>query len=374
MLATLIFTFATLKLNGAEMAALSRSEVEALDPDTQELTCRGFTDGDLTALLRLKSLKSLELAAGSDTYGALKITDAGAETLARIATLETLKIPMCILSDKGFATLAQLKQLRHLNVSNALNLTDAGVDSLAHLAQLRSLDISDCRHTTDKAIESVSSLPLLRTLNLNKYTSQIKQYSDAALYSVARMTQLESLELCEGNKFSTGAFRALSSLGTLRSLVLTTQVSDADLEALSHCSALTKLAVGGEQLSDAGFEYLGKLSHLQNLDVWYGSYSGTGFHYLAGLRELTTLQLSAESVSDDGFKQLPNLPVLVTLNLHHATGLTDAGLRHLSTFKTLRALKFSWCDAISKDGLSTLRTEIPQAQITSYMCPKIDPR
>ncbi len=189
-----------------------------------------FNDDWIPNIAKLTNLKSLRFTNNG------KLTDAGMEQLAGLKNLESFSFVGTQITGKayakfeGFTKLTNvshrgssiddegLKQLcEHLPNLKSISLahakfSDAGAPSLAKLTNLKGLEIGT-RNATSKTLQSLTSLPLeylqlgegftsgdcipliqgistLRRLTL----TEAKGLTDEDLKSVARLTQLESLE------------------------------------------------------------------------------------------------------------------------------------------------------------------------------------
>ncbi len=117
-------------------------------------------------------------------------------------------------------------------------------------------------------------------------------------------------------------------------------VNDVVLSEIVHLPALREIRLQNTSITDRGLARLGELADLEVL--WAGSpkLTDAGLAGLVKLRKLTILNVSGSlGVTDDGVKFLSsNLPGLKHLLLSY-TGVTDAGLAYLRGFDGLEGIQ-----------------------------------
>lgn len=92
--------------------------------------------------------------------GRAKITDAGLDAVAKLASLETLDLRSTGVTDAGLAKLAGLKSLSHLNLVNT-GITDAGLEKLATLPGLTKLYVWGTKTTPEGIAKLKAAFPKL---------------------------------------------------------------------------------------------------------------------------------------------------------------------------------------------------------------------
>jgi hypothetical protein len=120
---------------------------------------------------------------------------------------------------------------------------------------------------------------------------------------------------------------------------------DAGMRAVSSCTALTSLDLGGCKLvTDDGVRAVSSLPALTFLNLW-------------SCRELT----------DKGVQAVSSLPALTSLTLGDCGKVTDAGLRALSGLTALTSLDLRYCNKVTAAGVQALRntTAAPSLHIES---------
>jgi Leucine-rich repeat (LRR) protein len=124
-----------------------------------------FTDAGVPHLSELKSLKSLWIGVGK-----AKLTDKIAPHLAKLTNLEALDLQNTPFTDVGVKELKTLTKLRQLYLHGTNDeeqtITDASAQSLMNLRSLQGLEISNCR-MSDNAIGQLARLPKLKLLSVD---------------------------------------------------------------------------------------------------------------------------------------------------------------------------------------------------------------
>jgi hypothetical protein len=131
----------------------------------EELTLSntGVGDAGLAELKALKELKKLHLA------GAIRLTDAAAETINGFAGLEDLSLPSTI-TGKGVGKLVRLKMLRSFYLGGG-NPGDGAVKAIAeYMPDLESLELGTFwlsgNGITDASVPHLAKLKQLKTAGL----------------------------------------------------------------------------------------------------------------------------------------------------------------------------------------------------------------
>lgn len=162
------------------------------------------TDSGLAQLQKLSALESLDL-------GSTRISGAGLENLAGLANLRQLYADHCRIMDAALPTIARHARLETLVLSYNTLLTDRGLAALAELKQLRRLDLAGTG-VTDALAEQVGKYEQLTRLDLSG-----TKVSDGMLSPLANHKHLEKLYL-HGTKVTDGGVSGLSQVRTLKQL------------------------------------------------------------------------------------------------------------------------------------------------------------
>ena len=171
-------------------------------------------------------------------------------------------------SDTDLKYLKQLDQLKRLGC--APEVTEAGLAHLKELRQLRHLDLSE-RRVTGATFEHIVALAELEELHLG-----LTDTGDAELERLETMTRLRWLGL-GGTKITDAGLRHLEGLTRLEHLTLNqTQIGDAGVEHLKGLKQLKELGLGQTRVSDASLEHLTGFQHLVRLELQRTKVSAEG--------------------------------------------------------------------------------------------------
>lgn len=191
-------------------------------------------------------------------YGNCKMTDAQAEHIAKLVSLEELAINGTALSDTGFKHIGKLKNLRKLifwhlgwqkvpitgagfaELANCTKLEtfgfagstigDEGLKALANVKQLKHLEFYHTR-VTDSGLAQLKPLSQLQTVNVGPQYSM--RLGDAGLATLAAMPSLEKITYSETILTYDGSLKQLKSLRQLKALVVShTEIAEGDLQKL----------------------------------------------------------------------------------------------------------------------------------------------
>jgi len=139
-----------------------------------------------------------------------------------------------------------------------------------------SVVLEGVRGFTDSQLQTMCALSSIQTLNLRGTTVK-----DAHLESIARLTDLQVLNLS-----------------------LAKQISDKGIAFLAPLQNLRELDLSFTSLSDAGASHLGSLTNLSYLDISLTSVSDASVPSLSKLRNLKVLRVRDSGISRMGRKQL----------------------------------------------------------------------
>jgi internalin A len=227
--------------------------------------------------------------------GSPRIKDADLKNLVAFKQLRNLALWQTGVTNEGLKTLAELDNLRRLELYICDGITNDGMKELAALKQLRTLNISLTRHDlTDRGVKALVVLKQLQTLYIASY-----HVTDASLKEIAAMPNLKTLGL--------------------------------------KCQSIT----------GKGLKHLAALKKLQELDLSSTKLTEEGMKELATLEHLKWLNLCYTDVTDAGLKHLSALKQLRTLYLYHTPQVTEKSFDELS--KALPKCKISVDDGLPSD-------------------------
>jgi hypothetical protein len=328
-----------------------------------------ITDGGVAKLEGLTKLKHLDLlydqkvtAQGvshlSDLtqlryldLGQVKLTDQGAAHLARLTNLEELHLEACQLTDNGLQFLAGLTHLKYINI-NDNQITGTGLQHLAGLKELKELHCGENK-LSDANLKHLASLTTLLRLDLSGRVDLITdRVTDEGLAHLAGLTNLKYLGL-NRTKVNGSGFKHLAKWTQLQWLDLTTlpDLTGVGLENFANCKELTSLNLSWTGVTDEGLDHIKHLKQLRSLDLPpYGMASRLP-------SERFWSDPHPERFSDQGLKHIGEMKDLEWL-WFAGSGVTDAGLAHLTSLKRLSHLGFGHLPNVKGPGLANLK-ELP---------------
>jgi hypothetical protein len=118
-----------------------------------------ITDVGIKSLAQLPHMREVYLQS-------LDITDAAADAIARMPSLETVGLRYCLsVTDAALIPFAKLPRLRHLDLCGS-KITDAGIETILKLKDLQILELYECANLTEASIRRLLELPNLTELNI----------------------------------------------------------------------------------------------------------------------------------------------------------------------------------------------------------------
>ncbi len=175
--------------------------------------------------------------------------DADMARFAQVAELQRILLIGLPISDVGFKSLAALRDLRVLEISET-KITDVGLRGIAHFKKLESLTL-DGTKVTNASMKLIGSFPELTVLKLSSTT-----ITDENLGDLAGLKKLDILALNDVRITDAGIAK-LAALSSVRQLRLTaTAVTDAAVPNLSKMTRLRKLQLVGSGVTKSGYDAL----------------------------------------------------------------------------------------------------------------------
>jgi hypothetical protein len=314
---------------------LAERKIPALDANGQ------MTDLVMERLARLDHITRLELG------GSRKLTDAGAQHLARLPRLQQISLAFTSVTDGGAPALASCDGLERVMLGGT-RTGDRTLEALSGKPALRTfacgLDI------TDAGLALLRDFPVLRAWQGGEIHYGLMEFEAKPNY----------LMLHREAPFARDALRGLQGLDGLFALNLDNPCAkhvdlaplmdlprlgwlghDATDESMARIAALPHLRMLMAQDTEAGDAGFAALSRSATLEYIWGrrcyNLTGRGFSALATLPSLRGLSVSCRNVDDAALSLLPRFPVLEELM---PMDVQDAGFRHVGRCESLRAL---WC-------------------------------
>jgi hypothetical protein len=269
-----------------------------------------------------------------------------------------------LMTDAVLARVAELDHVTSLSLGGSRQLTDDGLLHLARMPQLQNLDLSEYPggKLTDRGLEVLRHLPHLRTFEM---TWQ-RGITDAGVANLKFCDRLERVNLM-GSPTGDGAIAALQEKPRLRHFSSGRQVTDAGLPLL-HSFPMLKSWHRGEATGDAKDDP--NAGHL----LIDGPFTNKGLAGLAGLEGVFELDLfwHVTGISSEGFAHLVELPNLMSLG---ADGnLSDnLAMRYIAAMPRLRRLRAQGTVA-TDDGFEALSQSKTLESFWGRECPNLGSR
>jgi hypothetical protein len=235
-----------------------------------------------------------------------------------------------LMTDELLARIAQLEHVIALRLGGSRQLTDAGLQHLARMAQLEYLDLSEYPggKLTDHGLEVLRHLPNLRRFEM---TWQ-RGITDAGVRNLRFCERLEHVNLM-GSPTGDGAIEALQGKFNLSSFSTGKLVTDAGMALLQNFPRLRQWdhtpPSPGSHTNEPGARLL--------ID---GPFTNAGLAGLAGLAGIGNLDLfwHVTAITSEGFAHLVKLPNLEVLGADG--GLSDDGaMQYIGQMPRLRRLR-----------------------------------
>ena len=269
------------------------------------------------------------------------------------------------LSDSALQRLPRLDFVTRLNTGGTKRMTDDGLQQLARMPQLQELDLSEYPggRITDRGLEVLRHLPALRKFHM----CWQRGITDAGVANLAACDHLESVNVM-GTHTGDGAINALSGKPNLHHFKTGRLVTDAGLP-LFHRFPLFETWHGGEiryDLMSFGAEPTDLL-----ID---GPFTAAGLASLAGLRGLFGLSFfwHTSALKPEGLASLIDFPNLGFLGCQGAL-CTDEAMRHIAAMPRLRMLMGQGTVA-SDEGFEALSRSQTIEYIWGRECPNLKGR
>lgn len=282
------------------------------------------------------------------------------------------------MTDQALAAVATLPHVTSLSIGGSRGLSDAGLLLLARMPQLERLDLSE--HPggawTDHGLAVLQALPSLRHFEMTWQSG----VSDVGVAYLAACDRLEHVNVM-GTPTGDGVIAALEGKTALRSLSTGRLVTDAGLARLHQLPRFAttsgmpdegaRLLVDGP-FSNAGLAALAGLDGVRELDMfWHVSVVSTdGFGALAALPQLEVLGADGRLSDDEAMRHFAALPRLRRLRAQ-GTHATDAGFEALARSATLESLWGRECPRLTGRGFRALGT-MPALRGLGVSCKQVD--
>jgi hypothetical protein len=270
-----------------------------------------------------------------------------------------------MMTDAVMARIAELDHVTTLSLGGSRQLTDDGLLHLARMPQLEKLDLSEYPggRLTDRGLEVLRHLPNLRTFDMT-WQSGI---TDAGVANLKFCDRLEHVNLM-GSPTGDGAIVALQGKPALRHFSSGRLVTDEGLPLL-HTFPMLKTWHGPE----IPLETYGPVPNGAHLLI-DGPFTNQGLATLAGLEGVLELDLfwNVTGITSHGFAHLVGLPNLGSLGADGA--LSDyISMRYIAAMPRLRRLRAQGTVA-TDDGFEALSQSKTLQFLWGRECPNLGSR
>ncbi len=265
-----------------------------------------------------------------------------------------------LMTDDVLRRVATLDHVTALNLGGSRQLTDDGLHHLARMPQLETLNLSEYPggKLTDRGLEVLRHLPNLRRFEM---TWQ-RGITDAGVANLRYCDRLESVSLM-GSPTGDGAIIALQGKPHLRQFATGARVTDAGLPLLQNFPQLkTFSGEGGHLLIDgpftnAGLAGLAGLEGVVDLDLFWHvtGITAAAFAHLAALPNLGSLGADGQLSDNEAMGHFAAIPRLRKLRAQGAVA-NDDGFEALSRSRTLERFWGRECPNLGSRGFIALST------------------
>ncbi|MCB9933758.1 MAG: hypothetical protein H6841_10100 [Planctomycetes bacterium] len=340
------------------------ARLKAMPLDTRSIEGQDFTDSELEVLPRFEKLESLTCwdwqisakgwaaLANLPNLKTLELQHGAAvgvenfDKLGRLSGLEVLRLAGWEMADdESLKELSKLTGLREL-VIRSFQGSGAGLKLLAALPRLQSITFISAHELQDEHVAQLVSFPALTRVAL----VECCDLTNATLEHLAKMPKLEELSLdawddvpscftcVNWNNWTTDGLKHLKKLERLRLLVLR----------------------GSPELDDETCTLLAEFKNLEHLDIGYCmTMTDEGIRHLALLPKLRVLHaycLNGETIYARGFDAFGNDSPLEELYFTHDVEIDSAAMAAICGLPRLRVLDMSYCCGVEMDALVHLAT------------------
>ncbi|MDO5552518.1 MAG: hypothetical protein Q4G68_02035 [Planctomycetia bacterium] len=352
------------------------------DLETISFEGDSFDDAKIAALSNLKKLKSVVI----NNSG---IQTATLELLAQLPELKTLEIRRDLkLDNSSLAALAAYPKLERLYAHyNAF--TNSGMAKISKVASLKVVDVRGCTDVSDNGAKYLARLPELQEVHFRgmitnagvehltnapklKYVEfqDCNEIDAGSVASFLKMPSLRELRLFRCKSFTDEALKGIASIPFVRLELRDLNLSNEGLASLAGKETLKALEIselpGVDQTGLADF--LQTLSGLEELTLFA---MPMGLDTLIAIEDrmpdIKRLTLRAGALTDDVIDSILQLKKLEELDLRENDQMTPEYLLHLGELKSLKVLHLSGTSLSrpeNADSLKKLRKALPKCRIS----------
>jgi hypothetical protein len=270
-----------------------------------------------------------------------------------------------LMSDAVLARIAELDFVTTLNLGGSRELSDDGLLQLARMPQLEHLELSEYPggKLSDRGLAVLRHLPELRSFEM----AWQRGITDAGVAHLKHCDRLEQVNLM-GSPTGDGAIDALQGKPRLRRFSTGRLVTDAGLPLLQNFPLL-KTWQGGDDWSDPK-AIAERAAHL----LIDGPFTNAGLAGLSGLAGICALDLfwHVTGITSSGFAHLIELPNMASLGADGALSDNES-MRHMAAMPRLRTLRAQEA-AATDEGFEALSRSQTLEGFWGRVCPHFGSR
>jgi hypothetical protein len=271
-----------------------------------------------------------------------------------------------LLTNKALERLAELDHVTHLGFGGTKHVSDEGLKHLARMPQLQHLELSEYPggQITDRGLDALRYLRELRSFQMTWQGG----VTDEGIANLRFCDQLETVDLL-GTPTGDGAIRALAGKGKLRKLKTGCQLSDAGLLLLHEIPSFKKW----QEVGEVKYGLLSFEPDATNLLI-DGPFTGKGLAGLRGLEGIFGLSIfwHTRLLCGEDLKALAVLPNLGFLGCQGELCNDDA-MRHIAAIPQLRMLMAQGTVA-TDEGFTALSRSQSIEHVWGRECPNLKSR
>jgi hypothetical protein len=328
----------TLDASGGKVPVAATRNWDAIIAMLEEQRIPGLAaEGEMTDAL-LDRISRIPHVTWLDLSGSKRLTDTGFAYIARMPQLRHLNLSGSAITDRGLDILRQLPQLESVSLAWTA-VTDAGAPHLAACEHLQRVELGGTR-TGDDTIRTLRGKPALRFFASGNFVT------DAGL---AHFREFPVFRTWQGGEIS---MSLMGSEAGPNYLLLRGSFTDRGLAGLAGLDGLFALNLDNDQLALTGAG-LAPLVDLPRLGWLSFDAKDDAMPYIAAMPELRFLLCQDTSAGDDGFVALSRSRSIQYIWGRRCHNLKSRGFSALATMPALRALSVS-CRNVDDAGLSAL--------------------
>lgn len=280
-----------------------------------------------------------------------------------------------LMTDDALAQIAGLDFVTSLRLGGSREITDDGLLQLARMPQLERLELSEYPggKLTDRGLEVLRHLPNLRKFEMTWQGG----ITDRGVANLRHCALLEDVDLM-GSPTGDGAIEALQGKAYLRRFSTGRLVTDAGLALLHNIPLLrapegkeVKLLIDGP-FTNAGLASLRGLDGIVELDLfWHVKRITTeGFVHLVDLPNLKVLGCDGALSDDTAMAHIAAMPRLTRLRIQESVASED-GFVALARSQTIQGIWGRVCQHFGSRGFTAF-SEMPALHGLGIGCKNVD--